>query len=320
MKLKKEYIILAVVMAALILYLAMHKSNRTHYKLPAINHITEKQISKIEITKNGKSVVLQKKDDNWYINAKEYPADRDKVTGMLRALKDFAITALVSESKNYIRYDLSEDKKITVTAWEGKKLLRRFQIGKEAPTFHHTFVLLPGDINVYHARGDFRRIFDRKLDDLRDMVVLAFEKDDIRQIDITTDKISLALNKKKIPVSKKNKKPSKASVKPQMKTVWQNGQGKNMDLAKVDTLLRFLNKLECEKYIYDTAKDKFKEPQYLIVLNGNKKYSLSIFNKIKKDGKNHPGVSSENNDPFILSDSQVDSIKTKIYDIIREKK
>ncbi len=319
MKLKKEYIILAVVMAALIVYLAMHKSNRTHYKLPAINPVTEKQISKIEITKNGQSVVLQKKDEKWYLDAKEYLADQDKVEGMLMAMKDFTITALVSESKNYIRYDLAEDKKIVVKAWQGEKLLRYFQVGKAAPTGHHTFVLLPGDYNVYHARGDFRRIFDRSLDDLRDMVVLAFEKEDIKQINITADKMNLSLSKKKIPVSIKNKKPSKTSVKPPMKTVWQNGQGKNVDPAKVDNLFQFLNKLECEKYIYDTTKEKFKDPQYLILLNGNKKQSLSIFNKIKKDAKNYPGVSSENNDPFMLSDSQVDSIKSKINDIMKKK-
>ena len=34
---KKEYIILTVVMAALVLYLAVHKSNRTHYKLPMVS-------------------------------------------------------------------------------------------------------------------------------------------------------------------------------------------------------------------------------------------------------------------------------------------
>ncbi|RLB78243.1 MAG: hypothetical protein DRH24_14785, partial [Deltaproteobacteria bacterium] len=36
MKIKKEYFILTGVMAALILYLVLHRSDRTHYKLPDI--------------------------------------------------------------------------------------------------------------------------------------------------------------------------------------------------------------------------------------------------------------------------------------------
>jgi len=319
MKLKKEYIILALVMAALVLYLAMHKSNRIHYKLPAVTPVTEKQISKIEIARNGKSVFLHKKDNNWYIGQKEYPADQDKVTGMLRVLKDFTITALVSQSENYIRYDLTSDKKITVKAWQGKKMVRYFQVGKAAPTFHHTFVLLPDNVNVYHARGDFRRVFDRSLDDLRDMVVLAFENNEIRKIDITVKKTSLLLTQTKIPVVKKDKKSAKTSNKPEMKTVWKNIKGKNVDRAKVDRLLQFLNHMECEKYIYGKKKDEFKNPQYRIVLDGTKKYSLAIFSKTKKEDKSYPGISSKNRDPFMLSDSQVGILKTKIDDIVKKK-
>ncbi len=36
MRLKKEYFILAGVLVVLILYLVLHHSNRTHYKLPDI--------------------------------------------------------------------------------------------------------------------------------------------------------------------------------------------------------------------------------------------------------------------------------------------
>ena len=39
---------------------------------------------------------------------------------MLDVIEELTLTALVSESKNYVRYDLSHDEKITVKAWKGK--------------------------------------------------------------------------------------------------------------------------------------------------------------------------------------------------------
>ena len=79
MKVKKEYFILAGVMVALILYLVLHRSDRTHYKLPDITGVSGKQISKLEIVKADKTLVLNKKDNTWHIDPEGYPADSDKV-------------------------------------------------------------------------------------------------------------------------------------------------------------------------------------------------------------------------------------------------
>jgi len=187
MKIKKEYVILAGVMVALILYLVLHRSNRTHYKLPDITEISGKQISKLEIGKADKTLALNKKDTTWYIDPKGYPADSDKVKNMLDVIEKLTLTALVSESKNYVRYDLTDGKKITVQAWKGKTLSREFDIGKTANTYQHTFVRLATDSNVYHARGDFRRKFDQTVNDLRDKTVLSYTQKDIRDITLTKD-------------------------------------------------------------------------------------------------------------------------------------
>ena len=47
MKVKKEYIILALVIIALSVYLAMRTSDRTHYKLPDVPPVVAKEISKL---------------------------------------------------------------------------------------------------------------------------------------------------------------------------------------------------------------------------------------------------------------------------------
>jgi hypothetical protein len=314
MKLKKEYLILAGIIVALLLYLVLHRSNRTHYKLPDIQGISEKQISKLEIEKAGNALVLNKKDNTWHIDPEGYPADSSKVKKMLDVIAGLKLTALVSESKNYERYDLTQDKKIAVKAWQGKTLSREFDIGKAATTYQHTFVRWAADPNVYHAIGNFRRDFDQTVDELRDKTVLSFTEKDIREITLTKDKTTMILSQKQVP-----EQEGKTSKEPETQMVWQNADGKKVDKQRVKTLLSFFNGLECETYINDVKKDDLKNPTCAIVMKGDKNYSLSVFAKKEKDAKTYPAISSENEYPFFLSDSQVDKIKSKIDELLEPK-
>ena len=321
MKLKKEYLILTAVMVALILYLALHRSNRTHYTLPKISSIPGKHISKIEFKKADGTVVLNKKDNIWNIGPKEYPADSDKIEDILNIIENLKVTALVSETKNYVRYDLNPDKKIHVRAWQGESLIREFDIGKAAATYQHTFVKLAKDPNVYHARGDFRQNFDPTVEDLRDRTVLSFVQKDLREIKIARDKKTVALDLKQVVEADGKKKDAAAktgkSSEPQ--TAWVDTNGKKVDAVKVGRLLGFLNRLECEAYIDDSKKDVFKDPVYAVTLQGPREHSLSIFAKENKDEKTYPAVSSENDYPFLLSDTQIDSLKANIDEIKKVK-
>jgi hypothetical protein len=312
MKLKKEYFILVVIMVALVLYLVLHRSNRTHYKLPDIPEISEKQISKLEIGKAGNALVLNKKDNTWHIEPQGYPADSSKIKKMLDVIAGLKLSALVSESKNYVRYDLTQDKRISVKAWQGKTLSREFDIGKAATTYQHTFVKLAADPNVYHAIGNFRRNFDQTVDELRDKTVLSFTEKDIREITLTKDKMTMILSQKQVSEQK-----GKTSKEPETQVVWQNADGKKVDKQRVKTLLNFFNGMKCETYINGVKKDDLKNPTYFVALKGDKKYSLSVFAKKDKDAKTYPAISSENEYPFFLSDSQVDSIKSKIETILK---
>ena len=83
MKIKKEYFILAVILIALILYLVLHRSNRTHYQLPELSEISGKHISKLEITTKSGSIVFNKKDNTWHIEPKGFRADSTKVKNIL---------------------------------------------------------------------------------------------------------------------------------------------------------------------------------------------------------------------------------------------
>ncbi|HEA67478.1 MAG TPA: DUF4340 domain-containing protein [Desulfobacterales bacterium] len=314
MKLKKEYPILVAVVIALVLYLVLRNTNRIHYQLPDVPQVDGKQITKLEITRSGKLILLNKKDNNWFVGPDNYPADSNKVKSMLEIVEKLILTTLVSESKNYFRYDLSGDKKIVVKAWAGNRLDREFEIGKAATTYRHTHVKLSADPNVYQAQGEFRRRFDQSIDDLRDLTVLSFDQDDIREIQITEGKTLIVVIQKdfKESAGEKTDPNTKSDQETKAEKIWETPDGKKVDMSKLKRFLSTLSRLKCEKFIPNNKKTEFKDPIYEIQLKGTKNYSLSLFAKEGKEEKIYPAISSENDYPFYLADHQVDDLKTNI--------
>jgi len=321
MKIKKEYIILAVIIAALLLYLSQRRTDRTLYHLPDVPEISNSDITKIEITKNSTPIVLSKEGDRWTIGSKKYPADTLKVKNMLDVMGKLTLTALVSESKSYNRYNLDDDKKITVKAFDKDKVKLEFDIGKAASSFRHTFVKIAGDERVFHARGSFRDKFDKTVDDLRDKSVLAFKINEIGKIHISNGKQKMVFSLiQPTKEAKSSEKSDTASPKSKpLKIFWENAAGKKADSSKINRLLTTLSDLNCEKYLSGQSKDELLNPVYTLLLKGSKEYKLSIFEKLNKDNENYPAISSENSYPFILSGSQVKSIMEDPGEMLEKK-
>lgn len=310
MKMKKEYIILPLVIIALSAYLVMRKSDRTQYQLPDIPPVAGQEISKLQITRDKIVVGLNKKDDKWYIAPQEFPADTGKVKNMLNALENLTLTVLVSESKNYSLYELGEDKKINVKAWQAETLKRDFDLGKTASSFRHTFIKTAGDERVFHARGNFRSDFDLTADDLRDKLVLTLNPTDIQQFQVIKDQQPLTLNKTQAPVVVEGApaaKPTEAAPEA-VKPVWQAADGRPVDEAVVQQILNTVSNLRCEKFINDRRKDDLTSPLFTLRMKGSQEHSLSIFAKAAEKDTDFPAVSSGSKYPFLLSGSQVDGI------------
>lgn len=325
MRIKKEYLLLVVIIIALSLYVILRNPDRTHHQLPQLPSLDHKSVSKIEISRADESVVLEKKNDQWRITPKGYLANDDMVSTMLDAMEQMTVTALVSESKSYERYDLGDDKKLSVKAWSGQTLKRNFDVGKTASSFRHTFVKLDGDTRVYHVRGDFRRGFDKTTDDLRDKTVLSFDKNDIQEIHLTKgDDATVILSRVQAPVQASGDEspdgPStQDSLPTQETTVWQTAEGKQADQAQIDQLLNTLSSLRCENYIDDKTKEDLSNPIFLLQLKGQEEYTLSLFEKNDKD-ENYPAISSENDYPFVLRQWQANNIMKKPETLLKEQK
>jgi hypothetical protein len=317
MKVKKEYIILILIIVGLSVYLFMRSSDRTFYELPKISGLEQNQITKIEISKGGDSIVLNRKDNKWHLEPHGYLADTSKVDDMLGVFEAFTLTTLVSESKDYVRYDLHDEKRITVKAWQQKELKRNFDIGKSASSFRHTFVKLDEDSRVFHARGNFRGKFELTADNLRDKNVLSFRSADIREIQITKNKKSLKFVRSQVPVTSQQEKSDNA---PQvaLKFEWQGSDGQKGDDSNLNQLLTTLSRLKCVSYINDRSKETFSAPIYAVTLKGAQDYQLDIFAKLQKDADNYPAVSSASDYPFFLSDSQAQQIMKDPSDYLKK--
>jgi len=309
MKLKREYLVLVVIILGLSMYLVLHKRDASHYRLPELPRVMEEEITKIQISKQDTAIVLNKKDNTWQIVPQGYPADANQVKPMLDVIEKFTLTALVSESKNYDRYHLDNDNKIKVKAWTGDTLRREFEMGRAAATSRHTFVKLSDDHRVYHARGNFRNRFDLTVEKLRDKTVLSFEQGEIQEIHLSKGKQSMVFARKQVPVevTPSQEEQANSSQAPAEETMWQTADGKRGDRSQLDRMLTALSKLRCEKYLDDRQKEDLVDPIYTIQLTGMGKYSLSVFEKTDEDAKNYPATSSENDYPFLLPDWQVNN-------------
>lgn len=314
MKRKKEWVLLLVIMVVLVLYLVLRSQNRTQYQLPEIPKIPRSDITKIEISKHDRIITLNKDNNNvWRIHPQGYLVDRAKVDNMLDIIEDLAFDSLVSESKNYYRYDLDEEKRIIVRAWTGDTLRREMAIGKEAASYQHTFVKLPDNPRVFLARQGFKRRFDQRVDDLRDKSVLSFDPTEIQEIHITTGETTMVLSKNEVPVDEtiEDNADNEANESSPTRAVWQTASGEKKDKTRIEQMLTDLSRLRCDEYIDDRAKDDFKNPIYTVRLKGVKEYTLSIFEKNDSDVNKQPAVSSEKDSPFLLYEWKVENIFKK---------
>jgi hypothetical protein len=309
-RMKKEYIILTTIIAALSVYLILRNPDRTHYQLPKLPKIAKTDISKIEISSQDTTISLNKKDSKWRLEPKGYLADTNRVENMLDIIEKLTVTTLVSESKNYSRYNLDVSNKIAVKAWAGDRLRRDFEVGKAATSYRHTFVKLAGDDRVYHGRGNFRDRFDETVDELRDKTVLSFDQAKIEEIHITKGEQEMAFVRTEAPVEVGGDEETDAEPPPytEAQTVWQTPDGKEGDETLLGRLLAALSNLKCEKYIDDLKKEDLSNPICIIQLKGAEEYTVSIFAKVDEDAKDYPTISSGNEYPFLLPKWQADNL------------
>lgn len=323
---KKEYIILGVLIAALLLYLVFKGTNKVHYQLPELKPIDVNTLTRIEITKSGQTITLIKKDDQWVIDPFGYPVEVSVLTDITTNIKDLDITDLASGAKNYALYDLGKDKAIHVKVFRSDEVVRDFELGKAASTYNHGFVKLKDDDRVFLASQVYRVNFDKPLKEFRSKQVMKLDKNEISEIAIDMikegKKFIFTKTAKPAPVNPANVQPAQPAQPPEAQTTWTMPDGKEGNTVTLDAVLFQLSDLRCFDFIEGKKKEDFNSPIYTVRLKGKKDYVVSIFEKTgvgPKDAEGesemYPAVSSESPYPFMINSYSVSTLMKKPEDL-----
>ena len=240
-----------------------------------------------------------KDDGQWVVTQKKFPGDTRLIEEMIASIKGLAITTLISEKENLKRYDLDKAKSIKVIAKDKDGILRRFSIGKTAPTQKHTFITLNDQKNIYHAKGNIRRIFNKSIDNLRDK--------QIQKIDLN--------NTKSIKISKGASK----RIITKKESQWQAQDDAELIQQSANSLIETLSDLRCSSYLETQTKTDFKSktPFLKITLETEQTFEFILFPKTEQN--KYPGVSSQNKYVFLLEDHLADDIISNINTLLNIK-
>lgn len=298
MKRTVEYAVLALVITALAAYLWLRPADRSHYRVLALEPIDPAAIERVVITRDKQTAALEKHEGKWRLVPGDYPADGDKAKTIIDTAARLSLTALVSEAKDYARYDLVAPKRIGVEVVVGNQVKRRFDIGKAAPSFRHTFVKVEGDERVWHALENFRRHFDQSADDLRDKNVLTIDEKTVARIEVVKGQTTVVLRAEKPPVE--NAAAGQSQPAPPV-PVWQRQDGAAVDQARIRRLVTTLSRLRCASFVYDRAKADFTDPLCTVRIDNGSRHELALFAPADGQDAAHPAVSSQNPYAFLLS-------------------
>ena len=301
MKIKKEMIILVLIILVASLYLIMQNKGSINYELPELEEIVISDITKISIDGKDVDIVLQKKDDSWFIEPREYLAVKDMATGMLEAIEKPVLTDLISESKNYAQYELDDESRTVVKAYAGSTLIREMTIGKMASSYSHTHIKMTDDYRVYYAMGNLKDPFSKNIDELRDKAVLSLDQDDIKEVHMVQGSESVTLVKSEIQKEEADSEEAQDEAEvDKTAVIWTAPDGEQASTNQVDKIISKLSSLSCDQYIYDTSKSEMADPICTVTLKGEKEYSLSIFAMRNEEDKMYQATSSGSDYPFVL--------------------
>ena len=283
-RLLTRFLLPALIIVALALFLALRDRDRVLYELPQLEPFAVAEVDRLEISRASLGVAVNRTGDGWVTKPGEFPADRVQVRAMLEALAQIQVTDLISQYGAYGRFELDPEAALRVTAYRGEQVVRTIEIGKRAGTFQHTYVKLAGDRRVYQAKGDLQETFPFGLDALRDKVVLSFDAASVNAIVSRTPDEVVALQRQPAPA---------AAAAPE----WATAGGGAWDSAAVEESLQRLANLTTFRFAESAPAGA---PELLVLTlttTVGDTHELQVF---ARQDNSHPATSSGSAYPFLL--------------------
>ncbi len=271
LKIYREYIILAVIAALLLVYIIFRSSGNINYKLPEFDILDEDSITRITITGPSVDFDFSRTNGNWFIEPEGWPAESSNLKSMAKSLAEPIIADLISTSGNPELYELGDDQKILVQAWIGNEVVRKIYVGKVSSTQIYTYTMFEGDDNIYSIRGNLpSRISDKN--SMRDKRFIKLNRESVLRMSLESDKIDtrfLFKNKEDIWGSK----------------IYET------DDAEIKSVVNMLSPLRCKSYLYETPEG---EPKWTVKFLTEAEGEIALEIWPEKDDGTYPARCSQN--------------------------
>lgn len=313
LKIPKEYLVLGGVIVALVLVLVLVNLSKscTGQTLPKIAQIKKDDITKIVFTSSaqGELTVEKDKEGKWRMIPQQYPVDKNSIDSMVANVSDITINGLISDKKTYDRYNLDDANKISVSAFAGDKLARQYDVGKTSDTSSFTFIKLADNPNIYSAKGNIRAVFDKKVDDMRDKMVMNFARETITAFILETGGKTYTIRQElnKIDPAATPEAGAKAPA------VWKTDlSDKPVSDTVINELFDGMMNLTCDSFVEGKTKQELSSQpfHYRVTARGAKDYVVTYVDSGVDN--QYTGFSSESDYPFKVASWKATKLTRKI--------
>lgn len=125
----------------------------------------------IYIYNQGQEINLVFQNDKWYVGQAKEEALQTYVDSLIKSFSSVRAIDKVGSVKNEVyieKYQLDEEKCISVVAKKGGNIIRSLQLGKNGTDKRQTYGTVDGSTDIYLLSGSLRSIYDITEDSLKE--------------------------------------------------------------------------------------------------------------------------------------------------------
>lgn len=259
----------------------------------------------ISVKSRDISLLLLKKENNWFINEQAYPGDAELIESLERKARDFKLLDLVSDKGYYNKYDLTDETGILVTIKGKGKVLRKILIGKAGSTNNHSYIKVDDRSEIYLASGIMKSDFLISAADLRDKRIF-----DVKSADVSSFSINYGGKNFSFELNQPKSEADKNDQTSGSKWICREYEKVKLNEASINSILAVFSPLKAAEF--PEAVEMKNAGNSICRVNlayGNKKIALEIYSKKEQDM--NLASSSESKYIFTLGKWQTEKIFIK---------
>jgi hypothetical protein len=241
---------------------ARHSVAGAQTELPSLA-LSEEQTAKItkiviqkpagegEKASPAQEVTLVKEGETWKLQAPVSAlANQKNIESLLKNLNKLAVKEQIGKNKDsYAQYDVSDDKAVHATFYEGDRVVRALWAGKSGG--RGQMARLDGSDGVYIIDGYSSFLYSRDVKGWRDLAIFEVDQEEVTKITVDNENGSFVFEKEKAKDSGADKpEGDKASWSGKFKAKKAGSAGaiKEFESKKVDDLLNAYKKLNASDF------------------------------------------------------------------------